>query len=442
MTLPPGPRQSVAVQTARWIYRPGPFMEECRRNHGEVFTVRFAQAGEIVFLVDPDAVKEVFRGSAEVFRAGEANQQFEPVFGPRSILLLDGKEHLRQRKLMLPPFHGQRLPRYAEVMREIAETEIGTWPLGESFALHPHLQEITLQVIMRAVFGFEERERRARLRDALLRFIDASLNPWAGLPWLQRDFGDWSPWGQFLRATEAVDQIIYEEIEQRRAEPDLESRDDIFSMLICASDEDGEAMTPAELRDEMLTLLLAGHETTATALAWTFVHLLRNPGALERAQAEARDGETSEYAEAVANESLRLRPPLPAVGRVLAEPATVAGYDLPAGVWVAPCIYLMHRREDLYPHPYAFMPERFLESKPETYTWLPFGGGVRRCLGATFAVFEMKVLIQTILAHAVLEPVGERELMRRRAIVFAPERGAQVKMTERLAPGRPVALAA
>ena len=268
MTLPPGPRQSVAVQTARWIYRPGPFMEECRRNHGELFTVRFAQAGNIMFISDPEVVKEVFRGRPEVFLAGAANQQFEDVFGARSILLLDGKEHLRQRRLMLPPFHGDRLPRYAEVMREIAAEEIRTWPLAEPFSLHPQLQEITLQVIMRAVFGFEEPGRRARLRDALIRFIDASLNPWVALPWMQRDLGDWSPWGQFLRATEAVDQIIYEEIEERRRAPDLESRDDVFSMLICARDDDGEQMTPVELRDEMLTLLLAGHETTATALAW------------------------------------------------------------------------------------------------------------------------------------------------------------------------------
>ena len=290
-------------------------------------------------------------------------------------------------------------------------------------------------MIVRAVFGFEETPgRRARLRDALIRFIDASLNPWVALPWMQRDLGDWSPWGQFLRATEAVDQIIYEEIEERRRAPDLESRDDVFSMLICARDDDGEQMTPVELRDEMLTLLLAGHETTATALAWAFVHLLRSPDSLERAVAEAREGNGGEYAEAIALETLRLRPPLPAVGRVLAEPATVGGYDLPAGMMVGPCIYLMHRREDLYPHPYAFMPERFLDRKPETYTWLPFGGGVRRCLGAAFAVFEMKVLIQTILAHAVLEPVGERELMRRRAMVFAPERGAQVLMRERVRP--------
>jgi cytochrome P450 len=432
----------VAVQTARWIYRPGPFMEECRRNHGEIFTVRLAQAGPIMFIADPDAVKEVFRGDPGVFQAGAANQQFEAVFGPRSILLLDGKEHLRQRRLMLPPFHGERLPRYAAVMREVVEEEMQTWPLGEPFSLHPHLQEMTLQVIMRAVFGFEEPHRRARLRDALLRFIDASLNPWAAIPWFQHDFADWSPWGRFMRAVDGVDAIIYEEIEERRREPDLESRDDIFSMLISARDEDGEPMTPAELRDEMLTLLLAGHETTATALAWGFMHLLRRPDSLERAVSEAREGDGMEYAEAIANETLRLRPPIPVVGRHLAAPATVAGFDLPAGMMVAPCIYLMHRREDLYPNPYAFEPERFLGTKPETYTWLPFGGGVRRCLGATFAIFEMKVLIHEILARAVLKPVGERELMRRRAIVFAPERGAQAVMTERLAPRERVALAA
>jgi cytochrome P450 len=352
------------------------------------------------------------------------------VFGARSILLLDGAEHLRQRRLMLPPFKGSRLPLYAGIMREIVDEQLERWPLGEPFALHPYLQEITLQVIMRTVFGFEDPARRKLLRDALIRFIDTSLNPWAGIPWLQRDLGDWSPWGRFLRATEAVDEIIFDEIERRRAEPGLEAREDVFSALLLARDEEGEPMTPRELRDEMLTLLLAGHETTATALAWGFMHLLRRPESLARAVDEARTGETMEFAEAISHETLRLRPPLPVVGRKLAAPATVAGYDLPAGVMLAPCIYLVHRREDLYPHPYAFMPERFLEQSPETYTWLPFGGGVRRCLGGAFAIYEMKVLLHGILSRAVLQPVGERELMRRRAIVFAPERGAQALLSE------------
>ena len=436
MALPPGPRQPVSVQTMRWIYRPGPFMEDCRRRYGDVFTIRLPMAGDIVFLAHPDAIKETFRGDPEVFRAGEAAQTLDVIFGNSSILLLDGPEHMRQRKLMLPPFHGERLQRYGAVMREIVDEDLAGWPRGAEFSLHERLQAITLEVIMRTVFGFDDPAARARLRDALVAWVEASLSPWNSLPYLRHDLGEHSPWGRFLRRGEEVDRIVYDEIEERRRDPRLEERDDVFSMLLLARDEAGEPMTPQELRDEMLTLLLAGHETTATALAWAFNHLLRQPEQLERLVAEARAGEGMDYAEAVAQETLRLRPPIPIVGRILSRPVTLAGWDLPAGVAVAPCIYLVHRREDLYPDPYEFRPERFLENGPETYTWIPFGGGVRRCLGGSFAIYEMKVLLHAILARADLRAEGERELMRRRAIVFAPERGTQVVL-DRLLPRQP-----
>ena len=408
-----------ALQTLAWITRPGPFMERARRRYGDPFTVRLEGVGNFVFVSDPEALKQIFTADPEKLRAGRANVALEPVLGSRSVLLLDGREHLRQRKLMLPPFHGERLRRYEQLMAEIAAEQVDEWPTGEQIELQPRMQAITLDIILRVVFGYERGAELTEVRDRTVRLLEASSHPMALFPPMRRNLGPWSPWSRFVRARDALDEALFAEIGRRREDARLADRDDIFSMLVEARDEQGEALTDRELRDELVTLLVAGHETTATALSWAFERLMRLPGALDRLADD-------EYADAAVTETLRLRPPLPVVARWLEEPYEVLGHELPAGTRVAPCIWLAHRREDVYPDPYRFRPERFIGATPETYAWLPFGGGVRRCIGASFATQEMRVVLQTVAERARLEaPTPEHERVMRRAIIIAPARGGR-----------------
>ncbi len=434
--MPPGPRLPRALQTLGWIARPLPFLEGCRERYGDVFTLRIQNEGDWVFLSDPEDIKRVFTGDPNVLRAGEANAILRPMLGPRSVLLLDEPEHMAHRKLMLPPFHGERMQRYGELMEAATRAEIDRWPLGEPFALWPRMQEITLEVIMRAVFGVTEVASMEHLCEPLRRMIESTTD------W--RELGLMSVLGParterragFRRLMEPVDEAVLGEIARRRLERDLDEREDILSMLIGARYEDGSQMSDRELRDELITLLIAGHETTATSLAWTFERLLRHPEKLRRLREEvaasAESGEESVYLDAVIKETMRLRPVLPIVVRRLSEPMEFGGYTIPAGAAVVPCIYLVHRREDLYPQPRAFLPERFLERPAGTYTWIPFGGGVRRCLGASFALFEMKKVLETVLGEVELGAVGaDSERVVRRAITLAPERQAQVEVVAR-----------
>jgi len=433
--LPPGPRMPVPLQTLGWVVRPLPFLDRCRARYGDIFTLRIRNEAPWVFLSDPEDIKRAFTGPPELLRAGEANAILEPVLGARSVLLLDEPEHMTQRKLMLPPFHGERMQRYEELIVDIARRDIAGWPLGEPFALLPRMQAITLEVIMRAVFGITESDRLARVREVLRGMIEWSTNPRRlarlailGPERLKRNRG-------FRAVMDPVDEAILEEIRRRRTAPDLQEREDILSMLVQARYDDGSAMSDGELRDELLTLLVAGHETTATSLAWAFERLLRHPDKLERLRAEALAGEEEVYLEAVVRETLRLRPVIQIVIRKLAEPMQFGGHLLPAGAAVVPCIHLVHRREDVYPQPLSFQPERFLEQPPGTYTWIPFGGGVRRCLGASFALLEMKRVLQTVLTDAdlrVAEPGSERVV--RRAISFSPQHGARAVLARRAPP--------
>jgi cytochrome P450 len=414
---------NAALQTAAWITRPGPFMERARRRYGDVFTVRLAQVGTFVFTCDPDSLKSVFTTGPDRLRAGEANVALEPVLGSRSVLLLDGAEHIRQRRLMLPPFHGERLRGYEQLIAEIADEELQDWPSGVPLALQPRMQAITLEVILRVVFGMDRGPRLVQLREQIKRLLEVTTKPWALVPPLRRDLGPLSPWARFLAVRDAVDSALFAEIARRRDDPGLAQRTDIFSLLLQARDEQGEPLTDRELRDELITLLVAGHETTATGLAWAFERLVRLPGALERLA-----GEDAAFADAVVQETLRLRPPIPLVARrVVGQPFDLGGWSVPEGVMIAPCIYLVHRRPDLYEDPYAFRPERFLEHAPETYSWLPFGGGMRRCIGASFAVLEMSTVLRTVARRLRLAPAAARhELITRRAIVLAPSRGGEV----------------
>lgn len=425
---PPGPRLPRLLQTLGFIFFSRHFIDGCRRRYGDVVTFSSLFDSRFVMVFDPELVKQVFRGPPEQLRAGEANAVLRPVVGDRSVLLLDGADHMRERRLLLPPFHGERMRTYETVMREAADRAIDSWPVGEPFALLPAMQSLTLDVIMRTVFGVDAAPRREELK----RRVRAMLDPVAsrsGVLVLALSGGRiGSGAGQrFEERRRALDDLIYEEIARRRAVPDLERREDILSMLLVARDEDGEEMTDRELRDELVTLLVAGHETTATALAWAFELLMHNPPALGRLRAAlAEDDER--HLEAVVKETLRLRPVILGVGRVVREqPYELGGYLIPPGIEINPSIAAIHRRSDCYPDPEAFRPERFLgPDAPDTYTWLPFGGGTRRCLGASFATFEMRVVIRRVLERASLAPVGRRpDRGVRRGITFVPKRGVR-----------------
>jgi cytochrome P450 family 135 len=435
--IPPGPSTSRFQQTVRWMFRPGPMLEDCHRRYGDMFTLRIAHEGTWVFLAHPDMVKQVFTGDPRVLHAGEANIVLLPMLGHHSVLLLDEAAHMSQRKLMLPSFHGERMRNYQQVMADVAGAEIDSWPAGEPYAVRPAMQRITVEVIMRTVFGVQDDDRRRRLRDAL-----AAALEWGSEPRRMAMLAVLGPHRlersrMFQRVRGPADELIYDEIRSRRGASDLEARDDVLSLLLQAHHEDGSPMSDDELRDELMTLLVAGHETTASSLAWAVERSVRHPQVLER----LRDGE-EEYVDAVCKETLRLRPILTIVLRKLTEPMEIGGRLLPAGVSVAPCIYLIHRRPDVYPEPYAFRPERFIEQPAGTYTWIPFGGGVRRCLGASFALFEMRVVLRELVRRLDLRVADPRpERATRRAITLVPERGGQV-VVERRAARAPVAAAA
>jgi cytochrome P450 len=438
-TLPPGPTTSRPLQTVRWIYRPGPMLEDCRRRYGDMFTLRIAHEGNWVFLADPDAIKQVFTGDPRVLHAGEANVVVLPLLGHHSLLLLDEGAHMSQRKLMLPPFHGERMRGYEQVMTEVAAEEIDSWPAGQPYAVRPAMQRITLEVIIRTVFGVQDPARRGRLRATLSRALE-----WGSDPRRMAMLAALGPQrlarsGLFQRVREPADQLIYDEIRERRGAPDLAERDDVLSMLLQARHEDGSEMSDEQLRDQLMTLLVAGHETTASSLAWAVERLVRNPPVLARLRDEVAAGD-DEYVDAVCKETLRLRPILALVLRRLTEPMEIGGRLLPAGANIAPCIYLVHRRPHIYPEPYAFRPERFIEQPAGTYTWIPFGGGVRRCLGASFAQFEMRVVLRELVRRLELRASDERpERVTRRAITLVPDRGGEI-VVERV-PARVPALA-
>jgi cytochrome P450 family 135 len=435
--LPPGPRYPRALQTLGWTLRTFPFLERCRERYGDMFTLRIANEETWVVLSNPEHVKQVFTGDPGVFHAGEANVVLLPLLGDHSVLLLDDGPHMEQRKLLLPPLHGKRMERYGELMGEIAEAELERWPLGERMPVLPRMQAVTLEVIIRAVFGVESGARLDEVREVLRQLLAEVMDPMTLVLLATLGPRRFRRLPMVRRTLAAPDAVLYEEIARRRDDPALEEHEDILSLLLLARHEDGSPMSDRELRDELMTLLVAGHETTATALSWAVERLVRHPDKLERLRAELAAGE-EEYLDAVIKETLRLRPVLPVVVRQLTEPVEIGGRRFPTGVRLAPCIHLVHRDEDVYPDPRAFRPERFLERPAGTYTWIPFGGGVRRCLGGSFAIFEMKRVLAAIVGRLELraaEPASER--VRRRAITLTPARGAEV-IVERRQPSTPV----
>lgn len=418
-TLPPGPRLPAAIQTLLFMTGRTWVAPRWHRRYGDVFSVHLAPAGRAVVLAKPEHIREVFAGPASTFHAGEGNAILGPIMGEHSVLLLDEDAHLAARKRVMSAFHGEAVRGYGEVVERLAAEQVARWPVGEPFALHPHLNDISLEVILRIVFGVTDETRLAEMRPLLQRLV--RIGPVVFLGWLYPRLDAVGPWRRFRKLKEATDALIYAEIADRRRVADLVGRADVLSKLLVAD----PTQSDAELRDHLVTLLLAGHETTASTLAWTFHDLTRRPAVLRRVQ-RAADEDDERYLEAVVKESMRLRPVIGQVARRLAQPARVGGYDLPADVVVFPSILLVQRTPAIYPSPDDFRPERFLDGSPPPATWIPFGGGIRRCLGSALAMVEAQAVLKAVLTRVDLEPVGRPEWAKTRNITTVPGRGARI----------------
>jgi cytochrome P450 len=423
--LPPGPRLPAGAQGLAYLIGGQRFIDRCRARYGTTFTLRVVGLGTVVVLSEPEDVRATFKAGPDVLDAGSGNKPIEVLLGSRSLLVLDGAEHMRQRKLMLPPFHGERLQRYRELIDGLTDEMVDRWPAGKPFPLLPEMRRLTLEIIMRVVFGTDE----AALRDRIAGLMRYASSDETGIRYALRHLGALRFWRTFSEARARADELLYAEIARRRAGPDR--GDDVLSLLLAARDEDGQPLTDEELRDELVTLLVAGHETTATGLAWTFELLTRHPVAMARATAEARAGEEEHYAGAVAQEALRLRPPVGVMARKVRKPIVLAGYEIPPGVTLVPAIPYVNRNPRIYPDPNAFRPERFLDAKPDTYAWIPFGGGIRRCIGASFAQLEMRRVVHVVLRRARLTHAdGRPEGAVRQSIIYPPRNGARVVLKE------------
>jgi len=406
------------------VVRPFESRLALRRRYGPVFRTHDVIVGQLFHIADRELIEQMFKWKPAEYNVGEPRQVMEPVTGPSSILLLDGERHMRMRKLMLPPFHGEAIAHYAELIEQIANREIDGWRPGDVIRMRSVAQTITMEVIIRAVFGITDPARVTELRRLLPRL--SSINPLLGIEAVRRDLGPRSPWGRFIRDRERVDEMLYDEISTRRGlGSNGDAGDDILTLLLSARDEDGRPLTDRELRDELITLLLAGHETTATSIGWAFERLLRTPAVLERLTAEVVAGESSEYLDAVIKETLRVRPVVTEVFRATAQATELGGYRFEPGTQLAASLFLVQYDPDMYPpDPDAFRPERFIEGAPEPYAWVPFGGGVRRCLGAAFAQLEMRVVLATVLRRAELRPgTDSPEPIVRRNVTLSPRNG-------------------
>ena len=425
MSEVPGPRAPRPLQFWLGVMRPFESRLAMRNRYGPVFRSNDVILGKTFHVADRELIEQVFKWKPAQYNVGEPRQVMEPVTGMSSLLLLDGERHMRMRKLMLPPFHGEAIAQYADLITQIANREIDGWSPGDTIRTRTVAQTITMEVIIQTVFGITDPGRIAELKQRLPRL--SSINPLLGVEAVRKDLGPRSPWGRFIRNRDRVDEMLYEEIRRRRDDVEKDSRSDILALLLSARDEDGRPLTDRELRDELITILLAGHETTATSIGWAFERLLRTPHALARLTAEVQAGESSDYLEAVIKETLRVRPVVTEVFRAPTERTELGGYVFEPGTQLAVSILLVQYDPELYPpDPHAFRPERFLEGAPEAYTWVPFGGGVRRCIGAAFAQLEMRIVIATILRRARLRaPRARGERARFRGVTVLPSRGGE-----------------
>ncbi|AVH69870.1 cytochrome P450 [Nostoc sp. 'Lobaria pulmonaria (5183) cyanobiont'] len=446
LKLPNGPQTHPWVQTYQWLTNPLEYMEACAKRYGDIFTLRIGPVfTPQVFISNPQAIQQIFTTDPKQLDSGEPAGIKSPLLGKQSLLALEGKPHQRQRKLLTPPFHGERMLAYGQLTREITKQVISQWQVGESFSVLPSMQEISLEVILKAVFGLADGPRYEKLKQVLLEILNPQ-QPFVTammlvFPSLQRDLGSWSPWGKFLRLREQMDELIYAEISDRKQQPDT-SRTDILSLMMAARDEEGHSMTDVELRDELITLLVAGHETTATSLTWALYWIHHLPEVRAKLLQEIDSlGENPDpnailrlpYLSAVCSETLRLYPvAMLALNRLVKSPLEVMGYELNPGTVVIPSIYLTHHREDLYPQSKQFKPERFLERQFTPSEYLPFGGGNRRCIGMAFALFEMKVVLATVLSHWQMELADTKPVQpTRKGALLGPGGGIKMRVKGR-----------
>lgn len=434
ITLPPGPRLPAAVQAMLMLRYWPRYVSACRRRYGSTFTLNVAGVGTMVYLDDPEHVKAVFAGDPSVFHAGEANSMLAGLLGTSSVLVVDDDVHRDRRKLMLAPFAAKAVARQEKAMVDIAAENIAAWPVGAEFPVAPKMSQLTLEVILRTVIGATDPHRLAQLRAVMPKLL--SLSAWHTIavanPALQRR----RPWRAVRRHIDDADRLLYAEIADRRADPRLADRTDALAALVRA-DDDGRTLSDTELRDQLMTLLVAGHDTTATALSWALERLTRHPALLQRAVAAADKGDDA-YLDAVCKEVLRVRPVVFDVGRVLTAPVEIAGRRLPAGVMVAPGIGLIHSDPGVYPNPTRFDPDRMIDATPGPTRWLPFGGGNRRCLGAGFALTEMRLVLREVLRRVDLAPTTARdERPRVKAVILVPHRGGRITVRARRSAGAP-----
>jgi cytochrome P450 len=433
--LPPGPRLPAVAQTVLLLRDWPGFVGRCERRYGTMFTLRIASLGIFVYLTEPGHIKQVFAGDPHIFHAGEANSMLKGLVGEQSVLVVDDEVHADRRRLMLKPFTRSAVDRQAGTMAAIAAESIEKWPLRTEFAVAPHMSALTLEVILQTVIGTTDPDRLAALRTAMPKLLD--LNWVAALSIARPELFRVWPWTVVKKRLGEADRLIYAEIAERRADPELARRADVLAMLIRAADEAGRHITDRELRDQLMTLLAAGHDTTATALSWALERLTRHPDVLEKAVAAAHasaagDDAGDEYLDAIVREVLRIRPVVYDVGRVLTEPVEIGGYRLSKGVMVVPGVGLVHTSAAQYVDPERFDPDRMVGSVPGPTTWLPFGGGNRRCLGATFALVEMRVVLREVLRRTELAPTSaDGEGQRLKHVTLIPDEGARITVRAR-----------
>ena len=451
--LPDGPRTHPWIQTFKWLKNPLGYLEECAKTYGDVFTLRVGPLFKPQVLIsNPQGIQQIFTTDPKQLDSGASAGSGAPLLGANSLLSLEGKTHQRQRKLLTPQFHGERILNYGELISDITQQVTNKWQIGEVFPVLSSMQEISFRVILKAVFGLKDGERYDKIKESLIAILNPK-RPFLRLimimfPFLQRDLGGWTPWGRYLKLRQQLDDLIYAEIHERQLQLDP-ARTDILSLMMAARDEVGEPMTDVELRDELMTLLVAGHETTATSLAFALYWIHSQPGVHEKLLAELDNlGETLDkntilklpYLNAVFSETLRFYPvAMLGLNRLVKAPLSIAGYKFEPGTILTPCIYLTHHREDLYPDSQQFKPERFLEKQFSPSEYLPFGGGNRRCIGMAFALLEMKLVLATVLSNWNLE-LAENTPVKpvRKGLLLGPSGGVKMVLKGKRLQNQPV----
>lgn len=447
MTVTNGPKTPPFVQLIQWIIHPLTYMDKCAKQYGDIFTAQVSSGEPWVMIDHPQAIQEMLNSNA--FHApGSLNSSLKPIVGEQSLILLSGERHKRERQLLMPPFHGERMRNYGQLICDIAQDVASKWSVDRPFVARRAMEEVTMRVILQAVFGLNDGPRLQALRSLLASFLDMTNSPLRAsilfLKWMQQDWGSWSPWGRMKQQQRKIDDLIYAEIEERRLQPDA-NRTDILSLMMAARDENGQPMTDEELRDEFMTLLFTGHETTATALAWAFYWIHHLPSVRQKLLQELDSlGENPDpmdifrlpYLSAVCQETLRIYPVgMLTLAREVLSPVELMGHQLEPGTVVVGSIYLTHRREDLYPEPLQFKPERFLERQFSPYEYLPFGGGSRRCIGLALAQLEMKLVLATILRDFDLVLAEKKPVQaKRRGVALGPAGGVRMALLGRRMP--------